>query len=104
MPRGSELSKFEMGQITALYAAGKSGREIANLINRSKTVVYNYLQKKENYGKLRRTGRPKSLNNRDKRQVFRLISTGNYSCSKVRSSLGLNVHRTIYRAVKGSKL
>jgi len=39
MPKGNELSEFERGEITGLKKANFSYRDIANILNRSKTAV-----------------------------------------------------------------
>src|SRR5207248_5522152 len=41
MPKGNELSEFERGEIIGLKKANFSYREIANILNRSKTAVEN---------------------------------------------------------------
>ena len=41
MPRGTELSEFERGEIIGLKKANFSYREIANILNRSKRAVEN---------------------------------------------------------------
>ena len=39
MPRGTELSEFERGEIIGLKKANFSYREIARILNRSKSAV-----------------------------------------------------------------
>ncbi len=51
MPKAKQLTEFERGQIAALNSAGKSHRQIAATIGRSKTAVTNYLADPENHGK-----------------------------------------------------
>ena len=50
MAKGTKLSEFEKGKITALKRAGKSQREISKALGRSKTVIYNYLKSPNKYG------------------------------------------------------
>lgn len=50
MGTGKTLSEREIGAIEVLKTDGKSTREIARAINRSKTVVLNYLKNPLNYG------------------------------------------------------
>ena len=42
MPRGKHLTEFEKGEITALSKQSYSHRQIAKLVNRSKTVITNF--------------------------------------------------------------
>ena len=39
MAKGTKLSEFEKGEITALNKVGKSQREISKTLERSKTVI-----------------------------------------------------------------
>lgn len=101
MGRGKHLSEFELGQINALKGEGYSERDIAMKINRSKTAVHNYLDNPEGYGKAPRSGRPKSLSERDSRHALRLLSNQVTSCSAVKRELGFECHRsTLYRAAR----
>ena len=58
MPLATKLTDFECGQIAALHADGRSHRQIAEAIGRSKCVVTYYLANRENHGKVKRLGRP----------------------------------------------
>lgn len=103
MPRGTQLSDFERGQILALHSTGKSHREIAGAVKRSKGVVTAFLKNPENYGQKKRSGRPKLLSNRDERAIHRLVSNTPKSCSEVKSELNLAASRwTINRAINRS--
>ena len=42
--KGTKLSEFEKGEITALKRVGKSQREISKGLGRNKTVICNYLK------------------------------------------------------------
>ena len=55
------LSDKERGQIEAFRQANYSIREIGKELNRSKTVVWNYLKAPEEYGTKNNHGRPKKL-------------------------------------------
>ena len=76
MPRGTELSEFERGEIIGLKKANFSYREIANILNRSKRAVENtindYFNKNKTTAALR-TGRPKKLSTRDERQLVKAV-------------------------------
>ena len=58
MTKGTKLSKFEKGEITALKRDGKSQREISKALGRNKTVFCNYLKSPNKYGTRKPTGRP----------------------------------------------
>ena len=49
MPKGTELSEFERGEIIGLKKANFSYREIANILNRSKVQILTLLKI---YGKI----------------------------------------------------
>ncbi len=72
MPRGTELSDFEKGQIRAFQEIGLSNRDIAARLSRSPTVVDNFIKKKDGYGKKKRSGRQPKLSDRDKRSIARV--------------------------------
>ena len=74
MPRGTELSDFEKGQIRAFQEIGLSNRDIATRLSRSPTVVDNFIKKKDSYGKKKRSGRRPKLTARDKRSIARAAS------------------------------
>ena len=50
-PHGKFLSDYEKEKINVFINCGKYTFQIANLINRSSTIIRNYLNNKENYGK-----------------------------------------------------
>jgi transposase len=76
MPKGTELSEFERGEIIGLKKANFSYREIANILNRSKRAVENaindYFKKNKTTAALK-TGRPKKLSSRDERQLVKAV-------------------------------
>ena len=69
MPNTTQLSEFEKGQIIAYKKCGKSEREIARKINRSKAVFYIFLKNSKEYGIKKRTGKPPTLTMRQKRAI-----------------------------------
>jgi transposase len=96
MARGSTLSDFEKGQILTLKDAGKSGRAIAKLIQRSKTVVNCFLSSPKDYGVAKHPGRPRLLDETARRRLLRSARTGLFSSEQLKSSLQLPVSsRTI---------
>ena len=61
MVKGTKLSEFEKGEITALERVVKSQREISKGLGYSKTVICNYLKSPNKYGTRKPTGRPEKL-------------------------------------------
>ena len=51
MPRAKRLTEFEKGGIVELSSSGLSCQAIVKSIKRSKTVVHDFLQLNDNYGK-----------------------------------------------------
>ena len=50
MTKGTKLSEFEKGEITALKRVGKSWREISKDLGHSKTIICNHLKIPNKYG------------------------------------------------------
>ena len=69
MAKGSKLSEFEKGEITALKRVGKSQREIFKALGCSKTVICNYLKSPNEYGTRKPTDRPEKLSPQFKRRI-----------------------------------
>ena len=84
MPRASSLNDHEKGQIDALKKQGYNLRQIATEINRSITVVFNYLKLGDRHGTSPRSGRTQVLGERDKRRILKAANTGNFSCSQIK--------------------
>ena len=61
MAKGTKLSEFEKGIITAPKRVGKSQREILKALGRSKIVIWNYLKSPNKYGTWKPTGKPEKL-------------------------------------------
>ena len=59
MFQGSKLSDFERGRICELHKQGLSQLAIAVEIHRSKTIIFNFLNDPESYGKAKSTDRMK---------------------------------------------
>ena len=103
MPRGTELSDFEKGQIRAFKDLGLSNRDIAARLARSPTVVDNFIKKKDGYGKKKRSGRPPELTAHDKRSIVRAASNSTKGVRRIRDECKPNVsENTIWRAIKSS--
>uniref|UniRef100_K3X148 Tc3 transposase DNA binding domain-containing protein n=1 Tax=Globisporangium ultimum (strain ATCC 200006 / CBS 805.95 / DAOM BR144) TaxID=431595 RepID=K3X148_GLOUD len=91
MLRGSSLSDYEQGLISAMNAAGRSQREIAVAIRRSKTVVQTYLRDPGRYNTTQRSGRRSSLPAATVRCIVRAAKTKKYSSSQLVQALDLTV-------------
>ena len=103
MPLARQLSDFERGQISALHAAGRSHRQIAEQIGRSKCAVTYYLANQENHGKIKRSGRPPKVTARNRRAILRTASSTGLSSRKIKDALNLPYHRsTIKRVINAS--
>ena len=61
MDKGTKLSEFEKGEITAPKRVGKSQWKISKTLGRSKTVFCNYLKSSNKYGTRKPTGRPEKI-------------------------------------------
>src|SRR2546430_6726772 len=103
MGRGTKLSEYQRGQIKAYRDAGKSIRDIAIAIGKSKTVVANFLADPKNYGKKKPTGRPPKLSDRDKSAILRVATKDGSPAAHILRGLQLNVTpRTVQRVLKKS--
>lgn len=98
MSKAKRLSEYERGKIDGLRSENKSLSQIAKIINRSKTVVHNYLKNRENYGIVKGRGRKKKLDKLTLSKIRRRVSNEIISASKVKHEFGLNVStRTVQR-------
>lgn len=99
MPKGVALTEFEQGQVAALHKEGRSIREIAKMIKKSKSVVHNYLLLGDKYGTKKRSGRPSSLSPQDKRRIKHLAVNNTLSSSDIKYQLDLKVSARRVRQV-----
>ncbi|CAF3327032.1 unnamed protein product [Rotaria socialis] len=105
MPRAIQLTERERKLILAWHKKNIPHREIAKRINRSKTVVTNFLKDPLNYGSRKPTGRRKTVDGRSKRLIIRTASNKSIPCSNIISDLGLKMSRwTINRVIKRSNI
>ncbi len=105
MPRANQLTESEKKCILDLYKKDCSHREIAKKINRSKTVITNFLKDPLKYGTRKRTGRRRKVDERTKRHILRTASNKSISCAKISQDLNLKLSRwTINRVIKRSKI
>lgn len=104
MPRGKKLSVDEQKEILIKKGEGMSKYAIAKDLNRSLTVVTNFLNDPQDYGKMVSTGRPKvitpSIGQRIKRVV---MNDPSCSSSDVIRGTGIEVSkRTVQRFLKST--
>jgi transposase len=99
MPAGKYLTEYEKGQILGYKSSGKSNREIGALIGRSKTVVGNFLSKKENYGIKKPTKGNSKLNRRDKSRILRAVRAKKMNSTQIKNELSLTVTSRTVRNV-----
>ena len=96
MPRQKQLSDIERGKILGMKACGMSGAAISRSIDKTKTVVNNFLKDPSKYGKCKRTGRPSALSRRQKSTVFRWGCEKKNSFSEIVRDLSLAcISRTV---------
>ncbi|CDF32775.1 unnamed protein product [Chondrus crispus] len=99
MPKGKQLTDMEKRQILVLHNECLSVREIAESINRSKTVVHNFIKNPQEYRSKKRSGRPPKLMPALKRRVIREVSKGEKSANQICKALDLPVHRSRVQAL-----
>lgn len=91
MPRAKFLNEAEKAQITFLKGLGLSNRAIAKEIERSDTVVKNFLLKGENYGQKHANIGNTKITKRQKNQLIALASTGRLTANEMIAELGLPI-------------
>ena len=102
MERASKLSPFEQGCMVELHQQGRSCRDIAAELGRSKTAVNNFLRCPEAYRMKKSTGRLKKLSQRAKNAVLRSVRrSSGLSARQIAAENGLDVSKdTISRCLK----
>ena len=78
MAKGSKLSEFEKGEITALKRVGYSQREISKALGCRKTVICDSLKNPNKNGTRKPTGRPEKLSPQFKRRIVWEIKKENF--------------------------
>lgn len=91
MPRGTLLTLYERGQISALRSTGESINQIAKTLKRSRCVIKSFIDMGEDYGENRFHGAKPKLSGRDKRAIFREVSNKAASCTEIKAKLNLPV-------------
>lgn len=91
MPRGTYLSEKEKERISAFRIAEWSVKRIAHELNRSRTVITNYIKDPDNYGHKTRKKTYRKLTKYDVRHLKREASKGKMSCKQLRDAHQLSV-------------
>lgn len=94
------LTESERSMILAYNECGWVKCDIARRLNRSWTVIDNFLKNPESYGTKKSPGRPKTLTNRDERAIINCIKKSPSSLMDIKYSLNLQQAKsTIWRFV-----
>ena len=64
MTKGTTLSEFEKGEITALIKVGKFQRKISKSLGCSKTAICNYVKSPNKHSTRKQTSRPEKFKRR----------------------------------------
>lgn len=91
MPRGVRLSKQMQKIILHLREKGKTIREIAEIVEISKTSVNKFITNPKDYNIERKRGRPACVSDRDMRRIKQLAVNKNVSARQIKSELSLNI-------------
>ena len=90
MAKGTKLSEFEKGEITALKES-ENLREISKALGRSKTVICNYLKSLNKYGTREPIGRPEKLSPQFKRRIVHEVK----KAKKQKTSSTLKIFKSL---------
>lgn len=104
MGHGKRLTEAEKAKISTLKDYNSlSNVQIAKEVNRSEKVVRNFLKNRENYGKIKHTGRPSSVSTAEKRLLIRSAANSFKSAKQLKaennSSVGI---RRVQQILSGS--
>ncbi|GFT26921.1 transposable element Tc1 transposase [Trichonephila clavipes] len=108
MSKSKELSEFDRGSIVGCHLCGKSVREIADILQKTKSTVSDVIVKWKRRGSEtteKRTGRPKILGERSRRTLKRVVKQNRKSSmveisQEFQSSSGTSVSSRTVRRVK----
>jgi len=98
MPRGKTLTPLERGQTAAYADEGRSSAWISRKLNRSRTVIQNYLRSPSTYATAKRSGRKRKMSERSERQLLREASNSAKSARQLQLSLNLPISASRTRA------
>lgn len=92
--KNKRLTEIEKGEILTYNESGLKRSQIADLLERSWTVIDNLLKDPSIYGTKKSPGRPKVLSTRDKSSIKREIRREPKSLNKVKDSLNLSASKS----------
>ena len=87
MAKGTKLSEFGKGEITALKRVGKSQSNISKALGHNKTVICNYLKSPNKYGTRKPTGSSEKLSPQFKRRIVCKVKKKTSSTLEILKSL-----------------
>jgi len=85
MPRNTELTETKRGKILGLRMGNKNGIEIAKILKLPKSTVYDTIKRYEDSENLKsktRGGRPKILNQENRKKLKEIALRNNHSTLK----------------------
>lgn len=105
MGHGKRLTEAEKAKISTLKDyTSMSNRQIAKEVKRSKDVVRNFLENRENYGKNKHTGRPSTVSTARKRRLIRSAANSSKSARQLKAENNLSVGvRRVQKILSGSE-
>lgn len=89
MPRGLSLSEIEKGRIQSYKSMGFSNRRIAKEIGRNPTVVDNFVNLGQFYGKTKRPGRKPTISKRMKNAIIEKCRKEHCTSSEIKADLNV---------------
>lgn len=98
MPRGRQFSEYERGFIHASVKEGKTFEQIAKDLKRSAAGVRQFAQRKSYQ---RRSGRPSTISERERRLIIRTASNSDLSSETIRQLCNINAtSRTVRNVIR----
>ena len=102
MPRGKQLTPEEKAVITAYKEIGWSNRAISKKIKRSPSVIDNFINLGQFYGKQKRSGRKSSIIKRQKGQIIQVAKEKNLTSTQIKAELEVSVSNRRIRQILNS--
>jgi transposase len=93
MPSGKYLSDAEKAVIKTLHDENCSISFIASRVHRSRHVVSNFLKKKGDYGKKKKTKGNTKITNRQKNQLIKLATSEKFTAKELIAELDLPIKK-----------
>lgn len=104
MGRAKALNSSEKENILLLKSKGLNVLQIAEKIKRGKTVIYNYLNNIDKYGKNMKGRSKMATTERERQKICRLASNSSMSAAKIRAESGVTASVcTVRRILKSCR-